>query len=58
MTKAEQFREYAKEAIAWSSNAKKESDRLALIQLASTWTQVAAYRDRTAEELAEYKTAA
>ena len=41
MTKAEQFREYAEEAMQWSRQSKTEDARKMLIDLAFTWTQTA-----------------
>jgi hypothetical protein len=46
MTTSEQFREYAKEAIGWSNNAKTDGEKRALILLANTWTSAALYRER------------
>ena len=48
MSKAGQFREYAEEAIQWSSETKTEEARNALIDLARTWTQAAAFSERAA----------
>jgi hypothetical protein len=45
MSKAGQFREYADEAIQWSRESKAEEARNALIDLARTWTQAAAFSE-------------
>jgi hypothetical protein len=45
MSKAGQFREYADEAIQWSRETKTEEARNALIDLARTWTQAAAFSE-------------
>ena len=42
MSKADQFREYAEEAMRWARQSKTEKERQALIELACTWTQAAA----------------
>jgi hypothetical protein len=47
MTKSDEFREYAKEAIGWSYNSKTEDEKQALIRLARTWARAAMYRDQT-----------
>jgi hypothetical protein len=39
MTKAEQFREYAEEAMQWSRQSRTEEARNVLIDLALTWTR-------------------
>ena len=41
MSKADQFREYAEEAMRWAHQSKTEKERQALIELACTWTQAA-----------------
>ena len=46
MSKAGQFREYAEEAIQWSRESKTEEARNALIDLARTSTQAAAFSER------------
>jgi hypothetical protein len=38
MSKSDQFREYAKEALGWALRSKTEKEREALIYLAQTWT--------------------
>ena len=47
MTEANQFREYAEEAIGWSCSAKTESEKRTLIRLACTWALAATYSERT-----------
>jgi hypothetical protein len=47
MSKSEQFREYAKEALDWALRAKTEKEREMLIYLAQTWTLAATWNDRT-----------
>ena len=46
MTKAEQFREYAGEALRWSCQSSTEEEKKALIDLAVTWTQAASLSER------------
>jgi hypothetical protein len=46
MTKAEQFREYAEEAMLWSRQSKTEDARKILIDLAFTWSQAASLSER------------
>ena len=41
MSKADQFREYAEEALQWSSQSRTEEAKKMLIDLAVTWTQAA-----------------
>ena len=41
MSKADQFRDYAEEAMRWARQSKTEKERQALIELACTWTQAA-----------------
>jgi hypothetical protein len=41
MSKADQFQEYAEEAMRWARQSKTEKERRALIELACTWTQAA-----------------
>jgi hypothetical protein len=43
MSKADQFREYAEEAMRWARQSKTEKERQALIELACTWTQAAVH---------------
>ena len=46
MTKADEFREYAGEALRWSSQSSTEEEKKALIDLAVTWTQAASLSER------------
>ena len=46
MSKAEQFREFADEAIQWSRKAKTEAARQDTIGLAFTWIQAALLSER------------
>ena len=46
MTKADQFREYAEEALQWSRQSKTEYARNVLIDLALTWRQAALLSER------------
>jgi hypothetical protein len=41
MSKADQFRKYAEEAMCGARQSKTEKERQALIELACTWTQAA-----------------
>jgi hypothetical protein len=41
MTKADEFREHAGEALRWSCQSGTEEEKKALIGLAVTWTQAA-----------------
>jgi hypothetical protein len=41
MSKADQFRQYAEEAMRWGRRAKTEKEKEAYIDLALTWTQAA-----------------
>jgi hypothetical protein len=41
MSKADQFRQYAEEAMRWARQAKTEKEKQAYIDLARTWTQSA-----------------
>ena len=55
MTKAEQFREYAKEALGSSYRSRTENEKRAFIHLASIWTRAAMYRETTFVEPPEEK---
>ena len=46
MSKADQFREYAEEAMQWSRQSKTEDARKMLIDLAFAWTQAASLSER------------
>jgi hypothetical protein len=48
MSKAEEFRHYAEEALGWARKSKTEQEEQALIDLARTWTQAAVWSERTA----------
>jgi hypothetical protein len=39
MTRAEEFRQYAEEALCWAYQSKNEKEKEALIDLARTWMQ-------------------
>jgi len=39
MSEADQFRQYADEALRWATQAKTEKEKEALIDLARTWMQ-------------------
>jgi hypothetical protein len=41
MSKADEFRQYAEEAMRWARNSTTDKEQLALISLARTWTQAA-----------------
>ena len=45
MSKADQFRQYAEEAMRWARQSKTENEKLALVELARTWTQAAQRSD-------------
>ena len=47
MTQAEQFREYAEEAMQWAREARTAEAKKALVDLAFTWIKAAALRDRS-----------
>ena len=44
MSKADQFRQYAEEAMRWACQSKTEKERQAYIELPRTWTQAALQR--------------
>ena len=46
MTKADEFRAYAEEALRWSSQSSTEDETKALIGLAATWMQAASLSER------------
>ena len=48
MTKSDQFREYAEEALQWSRQSKTEDAKKILVDLALTWTQAASLSERQA----------
>jgi len=41
MSMADQFWQYAKEALLWACDAKTDEERQALLDLTKTWTQAA-----------------
>jgi hypothetical protein len=41
MSEADQFRQYADEALHWASQSKSEKEKLILRELARTWSQAA-----------------
>ena len=41
MSKAEEFRQYAEEAVCWSINPRPNKEKQAFMDLARTWTQAA-----------------
>jgi hypothetical protein len=45
MTKAEDFRQYAAEALRWARQSKTEKDGVALLEIAHTWLRAAALRE-------------
>jgi hypothetical protein len=47
MSKADQFRQYAEEAMRWPCQSKTENERQAYIELARTWTQAALHTAST-----------
>ena len=46
MSKADEFRQYAEEAMGWARDSKDEKQRAILINLARTWVQAAANQER------------
>ena len=47
MSTADQFRQYAEEAMRWAYQSSTEKNKQALIELARTWTQAAVQSDST-----------
>jgi hypothetical protein len=45
MSKADDFRQYAEEAIRWAYQSKTEKNKLILLDLARTWTQAAVHSE-------------
>jgi hypothetical protein len=41
MSEADQFRQYAEEALLWACQCKTEKEKRTLIELARTWSQAA-----------------
>ena len=52
MTKADELRRYAEEAMRWAREAKTEKDKAILIDIARTWITAATYRETTAKRAA------
>ena len=46
MSEAEQFRQYAEEAMRWASESNTDEEKRTLIELACTWAQAAAESER------------
>jgi ribosomal protein L17 len=46
MSKAEEFRQYAEEAVRWARKSETEQEKQALMDLARTWTQAAVHSER------------
>jgi hypothetical protein len=46
MSKADEFRQYAEEAMSWARDSKDEKQRAILINLARAWVQAAASQER------------
>jgi hypothetical protein len=47
MSEADQFRQYADEALLWAAQSKTEKEKQLLLELVRTWTQAAVASDRT-----------
>jgi hypothetical protein len=41
MSEADQFRQFAQEALLWAHESKTEKEKRALLELARTWSQAA-----------------
>jgi len=46
MSKADQFRQYADEAMRWARQSKTENEKQVLTELARTWMQAAMHSER------------
>jgi hypothetical protein len=46
MSKTDEFRQYAEEALRWADQSKTLKEKLALIELARTWMQAATASER------------
>jgi hypothetical protein len=46
MSKAEEFRQYAEEAVRWACKSKTEQEKQAFMDLARTWAQAAVRSER------------
>jgi glucose-6-phosphate isomerase len=47
MSTADQFRQYAEEAMRWARQSKTEKEKQVLMELAHTWTQAAFQSEST-----------
>jgi phage-related minor tail protein len=47
MSMADEFRQYAEDALRWAEQSKTASEKQALIELARTWSQAAVQIGRT-----------
>jgi hypothetical protein len=47
MSEADQFRQYAEEALVWANQSNTEKEKRLLLELARTWTQAAVASDST-----------
>jgi hypothetical protein len=47
MSEADQFRQYAEEALVWVAQSKTEEEKRLLLELARTWAQAAVASDST-----------
>jgi hypothetical protein len=52
MSKSDEFRQYAEEAMRWARQSKTVNDRVIFIDIARTWTPAATFRERTEERAA------
>ena len=55
MSKADQFRQNAEQAMRWARQSKSEKEKLALIDLAHTWIHAAIYSESTMVGPPEHK---
>jgi hypothetical protein len=46
MSEAQQFRQYAEEALLWVAQSKTEEEKQTLMELACTWAQAAEVSER------------
>jgi hypothetical protein len=47
MSEADEFRQYAEEALRWAQKSTTENEKKALIELSRTWTQAAVQIEST-----------
>ena len=47
MSEADQFRQYAQEALLWARQSRTEKEKRLLLELARTWSQAALESERT-----------